>query len=140
MTRIRRTTTTTNTSRVRKAFRPAPLALAVALGFNAHAATIVVDSAGTDSEVGHCTIVDAVAAVNTAAPVNGCVAGDGENDTIDLNSFTSPTTIEFSTAGTPQSHALFIANPVTISAPLDWMFATRLIGCCVSRRSRIKHS
>jgi predicted outer membrane repeat protein len=120
MTGIRRTTTRTTTARLRKALCPAPLALAVALSFNAHAATIVVDSTGTDSEMGKCTIVDAVAAVNSALAVNGCAAGDGDNDTIDLNSFTSPTTIEFTSVGlTMQSHALLVSNPVTISAPLD---------------------
>jgi hypothetical protein len=119
MTRIRRTTTTTNTARLRKAFYPAPLAFAIALSFNAYAATIVVDSAGTDSEMGKCTIVDAVAAVNNALATNGCVAGDGDSDTIDLNSFTSPTTIEFTSVNPMQSHALFVTNPVTISAPLD---------------------
>ncbi len=118
---IRRTTTTrtTNMSAVRKALSPAPLALAIALSFNAHAATIVVNSAGTDSEAGQCTIVDAVAAVNNATPVNGCVAGDSNNDTIDLHFFTSPTTIIFSSLAAPQSHALFLTKPVKISAPVD---------------------
>src|SRR5262249_39637140 len=85
MTRIRRLT---KTMPRRRKFCRAPWARAIARGVNAHAATIVVDSAGTDSETGLCTIVDAVTAVNTAAAVNGCAAGDGDNDTIDLNSFT----------------------------------------------------
>jgi hypothetical protein len=98
---------------------PAPLALAIALSINvAHAATIVVDSAGTDSESGKCTIVDAVQALNTAAAVNNCIAGDGNSDIIDLNSFTSPTTITFTSAQS-QSHALVINNQATISAPVD---------------------
>ena len=119
MTRIRRTTTTTNTSRLRRTFLPAPLALAIALSVNAHAATIVVDSADSDSEAGKCTIVDAVAALNTATAVNNCVAGDGNNDTIDLSAFNTPTAITFTSTPAMQSHALFITNPVTISAPLD---------------------
>jgi hypothetical protein len=118
MSRIRRVPTTS--SHLCKALCPVPLALAIALTVNAaHAATIVVDSADASSEAGKCTIVDAVAAVNTAAPVNNCIAGDGNDDTIDLNGFTSPTTITFTSVGAIQSHALVIENPVTISAPLD---------------------
>lgn len=119
MTRNCRVTKTKTSSRLRKAFYPAPLALAIALSFNAHAATIVVNSAGSDSEPGMCTILDAVTAVNTAAPVNGCIAGDGNNDTIDLSTFTSPTTITFSSAGPSQTHALVLSSPVTISGSLD---------------------
>jgi len=119
MTRIRRVTTTTTTSRLRNTVYPAPLALAIALSFNTHAATIVVDSADAFSEAGKCTIVDAVAAVNSATGVNGCIAGDGDNDTIDLNGFTSPTTITFTSVVAMQTHALSLSQPVTISGPLD---------------------
>jgi predicted outer membrane repeat protein len=95
------------------------LALAIALSVNAHAATIVVNSADAASDAGMCTIVDAVAAVNTATAVNGCAAGDGNSDTIDLNSFTSPTTITFTSVGAMQTHALLLTAAATISAPLD---------------------
>jgi predicted outer membrane repeat protein len=108
---------TNTSSRLRKVLCPAPLALAIALSINAHAATIVVDSADAASEAGKCTIVDAVTAVNTATAVNGCIAGDSNNDTIDLNSFTSPTTITFTSAA--QTHALSLTQPAAISAPLD---------------------
>jgi predicted outer membrane repeat protein len=118
MTRIRRDTNTV--MRLRQALYPAPLALAIALSVNvAHGATIVVDSADAASEAGKCTIIDAVTAINTATAVNNCIAGDGNNDTIDLNGFTSPTTITFDTVGAKQSHALVLNNAATINAPLD---------------------
>ncbi len=111
---------THSSSRLRQSLYPAPLALAIALGVgNVHAATIVVDSAGTDSEVGKCTIVDAVAALNSGMQVNNCIGSDGNNDTIDLNSFTSATTITFVSTGAMQSHALVLNKQATISAPLD---------------------
>ena len=105
--------------RVRKALNPAPLALAIALIVDyAHGATIVVNSAATVPDAGKCTIVDAVQALNTPAAATNCTPGDGNNDTIDLNSFTTATTITFTSAQS-QSHALLLNNPVTISAPLD---------------------
>ena len=110
---------TQSSSRQRTSLFPAPLALAIALGVGSvHAATIAVNSAGTDSETGQCTIVDAVAALNSQMPVNGCAAGNG-GDIIDLSFFTSPTTITFSTIAAMQSHALVLNNPATISGPLD---------------------
>src|SRR4051794_18909929 len=56
-----------------------PLSAALLTCFCApgHGATIVVDNATAGSVEGHCTINDAVTAVNTQAVVNGCVAGDG---------------------------------------------------------------
>src|SRR4051794_16556129 len=81
----------------RRSFRLLPLAAAIALVCSGatHAATIAVNDTSDDSVPGKCTLADAVAAVNTPAAVNACIAGDGSNDTIDLSFFTSATTISF---------------------------------------------
>jgi predicted outer membrane repeat protein len=64
-------------------------------GMTAQAATITVNNASGGSVVGACTLRDAVEAVNTAAMVNGCAAGDGSSDTIEFDTavFSAPTTI-----------------------------------------------
>ena len=100
----------------RSVLRFAPLAIAIvmSLGRPAHAANIVVDSADAISESGVCTIVDAVAAVNTQAAVNGCIAGDSNDDTIDLTHFTTPTTIALTQPTPATGHALVLANKASI--------------------------
>ena len=99
----------------------APLAVAVLLGLavQADAANIVVNSADAVSETGVCTIVDAVTALNTQMAMNGCAAGDGNNDTIDLTGFTTPTTISLTQAMAGTGHALVISNSVTINGGLN---------------------
>jgi predicted outer membrane repeat protein len=98
-----------------------PLAAAVAFSFYgpAHGATIVVNDATAGSVTSNCTIVDAVTAVNTQAAVNGCNGGDGMNDTIDLTTFTSATTISFVQAAAGNTHALALTKAVTIQGALD---------------------
>ena len=101
----------------RTLLRIAPLVGAIAIGLGkANAATIVVDDASGASVQGKCSIVDAVAAVNTQAPVNGCSAGDGSNDTIDLNGFALPTTISLTHAS--NGHALAFTRAVAIRGSL----------------------
>ncbi len=105
----------------RRALTYAPLAIAVVMSLArpTHAANIVVNSADAVSEAGVCTIIDAVTALNTQAVVNGCVAGDGNNDTIDLTGFTTPTTISLTQAVPMTGHALVISNKVTINGILN---------------------
>ena len=97
-------------------FRRLPLcaAILVAVTTPLAAATIAVDDAEPGSVPGKCTLLDAVAALNTAAPVHGCVAGDGNADTIDLSFFTAPTTISFSLPGSDGNSALVLSKPGTI--------------------------
>ncbi|MDR3385996.1 MAG: right-handed parallel beta-helix repeat-containing protein [Rudaea sp.] len=101
--------------------RLARLAAAVALGLvdNAPAATIVVNSSSAGSVAGSCTLFDAVTAVNTQSPVNQCIAGNGNNDTISLAGFTVPTTITFTAPVNGYLSALPIAKAVTITGNLD---------------------
>lgn len=102
-------------------------ALAAAIGLclagQAHAADIVVNSTVEGSVVGACTVQDAVTAVNTQAAKNGCIAGNGSSDTIDLTGFTTATTITFSasagTVGPDNAAALALSKPVKIVGPLD---------------------
>lgn len=105
----------------RRALNYAPLAIAVILSLvrPTHAANIVVNSADAVSEPDVCTIIDAVAAVNTQTAVNGCAAGDGDSDTIDLTGFTTPTTISLTQATPMTGHALAISNRVIINGSLS---------------------
>jgi len=98
-----------------------PLVAALALGFAPHAraATIVVDDASPASVPGKCTISDAVAAINNAVAVEGCVAGDGNQDTIDLSGFVAPTTIAFTAPAGNFGHALVLQNAALIRGGLD---------------------
>jgi hypothetical protein len=98
----------------------APLAAALIVGLfgDALAATISVDVASSGSAGGRCTLLDAVAAVNTATRVHGCVAGNGNDDTIDLTSFKAATAITFTSAVDGNS-ALVLSKPVTIRGALD---------------------
>jgi len=102
--------------------RVAPLALAIALCCHAaaRAATIAVNDPSEGSVAGKCTLEDAVAAINTAAPKNACPAGDGADDTVDLGFFTSPTTLTFTlpSPADPNS-ALALSKPATIRAGVD---------------------
>ncbi|MEP6484908.1 MAG: choice-of-anchor Q domain-containing protein [Rudaea sp.] len=100
------------------ALRYAPLALALGFAISSHASNIVVDSPDAISEVGKCTIVDAVAALNTQAAVNGCIAGDGNNDTIDLTGFAVPTTISLTQAAPSSGYALPLLNKATFRGAL----------------------
>ena len=105
-----------------KRLRAAPLAAALALHFcaSATAATISVNDSSAGSVVGKCTLSDAVTALNTVAAVNGCSAGNGSNDTIDLTAFATPTTITFALpSATDGNSALALTKPATIRAALD---------------------
>ncbi len=101
--------------------RLVPLAAAVALYISAstRAATITVNDPTAGSVAGDCTIVDAVTAINTQTAVNGCMAGDGNNDTIDLTGFTVPTTITFTQSVSGYGHALALSQPAAITGALD---------------------
>jgi hypothetical protein len=101
----------------RRVLSYAPLAVAIVLSLArpTHAANIVVNSADAVSEAGVCTIIDAVTAVNSQTAINGCAAGDGNNDTIDLTGFTTPTTISLTQAVPMTGHALVFSNRVTIN-------------------------
>jgi predicted outer membrane repeat protein len=101
---------------------PLVVALSAALVDSANAATIVVDDPSEGSVVGHCTVQDAVTALNTQAAVNTCVAGDGSSDTIDLTGFTSPTTITFTSGPTHvggNDSALAFSRVAAINGALD---------------------
>lgn len=107
-------------SNSRRVLAYAPLAFAIMLSFArpTQAANIAVNSADAISEPGVCTLIDAVTALNTQAVVNGCAAGDGMNDTIDLTGFTTPTTISLTTP-TATGHALIFSASATINGPLN---------------------
>jgi len=98
----------------------APLAAALSVGLfgNVLATTISVDVASPGSAGGRCTLLNAVAAVNTSARVHGCAAGNGNNDTIDLTGFNAATTIIFTSAADGNS-ALVLSKPATIKGALD---------------------
>ena len=99
----------------------APLAAAVALCFSGlgHGATIAVNDPSDDSVAGKCTLADAVAALNTAAAVNACAAGDGNADTIDLSFFTQATTISIALPNSADGlSALGFSKPATLTGPL----------------------
>jgi hypothetical protein len=105
--------------------RLAPLAAALSLCFGtaaAPAATIAVTSSTGAASVSSCTIVDAVTSIDngalSAACTNSSANAFGSSDTIDLSTFTSPTSIVFS-AATTGSDALYLSKPVTISGRLD---------------------
>jgi len=103
--------------------RRARLAAAIALAYAAAApaATIFVDSSASTSAAGKCSLFDAVTSLNTSSTASGstCTAGDGDNDTIDLNGFTAPTTIDFTqSSGTDPDSALVISKPVSIVGSL----------------------
>jgi predicted outer membrane repeat protein len=98
---------------------PLSAALLACLCLPAHGATIVVDDASASPVEGHCTIVDAVAALNTQAAVNGCVAGDGNNDVIDMTGFGVPTMLTFTQSASGYSHALALSRAATIRGALD---------------------
>jgi predicted outer membrane repeat protein len=110
----------------RAGYRIAPLAAAIAMGFagSAPAATILVNDASEAAGVpGKCTLVDAATAVNQASLVGSCTntgGAFGSNDTIDLSTFVSPTTITFKGASvmTPSS-GLALTKPATIKGNLD---------------------
>jgi predicted outer membrane repeat protein len=106
--------------------RFAPLAAAVAMNFagSASAATIVVNDASAAGGIpASCTLVDAATSINQASLVGSCTNSGGAfgtNDTIDLSTFSSPTTITFkaATVMTPTS-ALALTKPLSISGNLD---------------------
>jgi len=105
----------------RKLFRRAPLAGAVMLLLPRllPATTIAVNDPSEASVAGKCTVVDAVAALNSALPINACSAGNGSNDTIDFSFFTSATTISFNVLPASGTSALALTKPAKFSAPLD---------------------
>ena len=104
----------------RTQFRLLPLAAAVAFcGGNAAAATIAVNDLSDDSVPGKCTLADAVAAINSASAVNGCIAGNGSSDTIDLSFFTAATTISFvNPTAADRLSAIAFTKPATITGPV----------------------
>jgi len=90
---------------------PLAAALFAAAALPATAATLVVDDPSPVSLPGHCTVVDAAQAISDQAAVNNCIAGDGNNDTIDLTGFTTPTSIEFNQPALNFEHALILTRP-----------------------------
>jgi hypothetical protein len=68
-----------NQENMHSKLRLAQLVASIALCFagSTHAATIAVNDAGEGSVGGKCTLADAVTAINTALPKNGCSAGNG---------------------------------------------------------------
>jgi predicted outer membrane repeat protein len=102
-----------------KRLLPLAAALAFCISSGTHAATIIVNNAAAGSVMGMCTIVDAVTAINTQTAVNGCMAGDSNNDTVDLTGFTAPTTIAFTQPASGFSHALALNKDMTITGALD---------------------
>jgi len=105
----------------RQRCRLVPLVAAIVLGCSsAGAATIAVNDASGDSTTGLCTLADAVDAINGAQAVNGCTAGDGVSDTIDLSFFTAPTTISFQNPNAPAVQSgIALTKPATITGPVD---------------------
>jgi predicted outer membrane repeat protein len=95
----------------------APLALAVT-NCLAGGVVIAVDDSSEGSAAGHCTVRDAVAALNTMTAVQGCRAGDGASDDIIFLNFNTPTTITFTSAA-DSINAMLITQPVSIQAPTD---------------------
>jgi hypothetical protein len=84
----------------------AAIGMDTALGGSAHAATITVDSLADPGAPGICTLRDAINASNSAAAVNGCTAGTGDD------------TIMFSVTGTiPLTGSLGIEKTLTIQGP-----------------------
>ena len=102
------------------AVRIAPITAAIVSG-GASAATILVTDNGGFATPDSCTIVDAVASINAAGLRAGCTlsghAPFGQNDTIDLSSFVSPTTISF--ANVAGDSALTLTRAATIHGNLD---------------------
>ncbi len=101
--------------------RLAPLAAAIAfcLAGSTEAANIVVNDSSEGSVAGMCTLADAVNALNTQLAVNGCIAGDGNDDTIDLTGFKVPTAITFTANPAALSHVLELAARATLVGSLD---------------------
>jgi len=97
-----------------------PLIAAIGYGLAgyAHAANIPVNDASAGSVPGSCTLIDAVAAVNTASAVNGCAAGDGNGDVIDLTGFHTPTTISLTQSASGLKHALSLTRAASIVGAL----------------------
>lgn len=94
-------------------------AMSMALAGSLAAATIQVNDAGEFPVAGKCTALDAVAALNSRVAVNACLAGDGNDDTIDFSFFTAPSTISFSTLPAGGMSALVLTRPATLRGPLD---------------------
>src|SRR4051812_30343991 len=97
---------------------PLIAAIGCALAVQVHAANIGVNDTAGGSAAGSCTLADAVAAVNTQAVVNGCAAGDGNNDTIDLTGFNAPATISLTQSISGLKHALSLTRAATIVGAL----------------------
>ena len=99
----------------------APLAMAIALALaaaNSNAATLIIDTTDVGTSPDHCSITDAVTAINNQVAVGGCIAGNGTDDTIDLTHFSVPTTISLTAAAPMTSHALMLSEPATIRGAL----------------------
>ena len=108
-----------STDSSRRAFKYAPLFVALGFAASSHAANIVVDTADVTSAPDKCTIIDAVTALNMQTVVNNCHAGDGNNDTIDLSGFTVPTTISLTQPTSGTHRALVLNKKATISGALS---------------------
>ena len=78
-------------------------ALAALASRSAHATTIFVDQFNVNPTVGHCSLLDAITAVNTRVAQHACVAGNGVNDSIQLQAGTYAT-----------STALILTRPVNL--------------------------
>jgi hypothetical protein len=98
---------------------PLAAALLAVTALPATAATLIVDDPSPVSVPGHCTLVDAAQAISNQAAVNNCIAGDGNNDTIDLTGFTVPTTIAFNQPAPNFEHAVILTRAASIRGALD---------------------
>jgi len=96
--------------------RIASAALLVLLAGRGSASTIVVNSTADPGAPGICTLRDAIAAANTDAAVNACVAGHG-TDTIDLTGITG--TITVTGNGLPIDSSMSIVGPGAAMLAVD---------------------
>ena len=103
-----------------RGMRLLPLAAALSCASPLQAATIAVNDASTEVIPGKCTLPSALAALNSQTAVDGCVAGDGFIDTIDLSFFTEPTTIKFTDpSGVDGISALAFTKSAALIGPVD---------------------
>jgi hypothetical protein len=111
--------TRTHTAASGRKLAIAPLAAALMVCLPAvEAATILVNDADGGPVAGKCSLPDAAKAINTGTATNGCAAGDGNGDTIDLAFFTVPTTISFDVPlATDGKSAIGFSQPATLRGP-----------------------
>jgi predicted outer membrane repeat protein len=105
------------------AMRIGPLVATVPLSLSgiASAATVPVTDPSAFATNSSCSIVDAVASINTGILQSGCTTTGtdpfGTNDTVDLSGFTTPTNISFANVAGQSALTFFV--PATVSGNLD---------------------